>query len=92
MNYAAVVSSVSLALDPGLRQAGIISYINNNVTSMNHLMEDISNIKFRKLRKNKSDEDAKSLRKALIHNKQSIQHISEVRFHLVQRFSFSAKC
>jgi len=40
-------------------------------------MEDISNIKFRKLRKNKSDDDTKSFRKSILHNKQSTLHTTE---------------
>ena len=39
---------------------------------MNHLMEDLSFIRFRRLRKNKSDEDTQTLRKTLLHNKQSV--------------------
>jgi len=38
---------------------------------MNHLMEDLSCIRFRKLKKNKSDDDPKVLRKALHNSKQS---------------------
>jgi len=35
-------------------------------------MEDLSFIRFRRLRKNKSDEDTQTLRKTLLHNKQSV--------------------
>ena len=39
---------------------------------MNHIMDDLSCIRFRKLKKNKSDEDPKVLRKALLNSKQSL--------------------
>jgi len=41
---------------------------------MNHLMDDLSSITFRKLRKNKSDEDTKTLRRKLLHNKHQEEH------------------
>jgi len=54
---------------------------------MNHIMEDLSCIRFRKLKKNKSDEDPKILRKALHSSKQSSQFFYDEREQIKTRQS-----
>jgi len=44
---------------------------------MNQIMDDLSCIRFRKLKKNKSDEDPKVLRQALLNSKQSTHYQDE---------------